>query len=213
LRLPLSVQCGFVVWAPRITLVGMQPPEYPTGPIGPPAAVPGPAGPVAAPSLPPPVEGKRPNRRLRLWLAMGGGILALLCLGGVGVFVSLYDGATAIKRSEPDAVADSFLRAYLVDRDDQEVALYTCKAGSDLTAIAALRTELVNREKQFGVKVNVSWGTLTVSGTTADKRSVSTNLTISGTKDGETLSRRIETWAVAVVDEDGWRVCGASKTS
>jgi hypothetical protein len=194
----------------------MQPPEHPTGPMGTPEPAPRPVPvpvPVPAPPMPPAPVGKQPNRRLRLWLAIGGGVLALLCLGAGGVAVSLYDGATAIKRTSPDAVADSFLRAYLVDRDDQEVALYTCKTGADLAAIAALRTELVNREKQYAVKVNVSWGTLTVSGSEPDKRSVSTNLIISGTKNGEILSRRIETWAVGVVDEDGWRACSASKTS
>nr|BFE67311.1 hypothetical protein GCM10020092_006120 [Actinoplanes digitatis] len=58
----------------------------------------------------------------------GAGILALLCLGGVGVFISFYDEATKIERSKPDAVADQFLRAYLVNRDDKEVSLFTCKA-------------------------------------------------------------------------------------
>lgn len=197
----------------RITLVRMQPPEHSTGPMGTPEAVPGPDGPVSAQPVPAPPVAKPPNRRLRLWLAMGVGILALLCLGAAGVVVSLYDGATAIKRTAPDAVVDSFLRAYLVDRDDQEVALYTCKSGADLTAIAALRTEFVNREKQFDVKVNVSWGALTVSGGGTDKRSVSTDLIISGSKNGETQSRRTETWAVGVIDQDGWRVCSASKTS
>jgi hypothetical protein len=148
-----------------------------------------------------------------LWLAMGAGILALLCLGGVGVFVSLYDSATAIKRTAPDAVVDSFLRSYLVDRDDKEVALYTCKSGADLAAIAALRTELVNREKEFDVKVIVSWGSLTVSGTEAGKRSVTTDLIISGTKNGDTQSRHNESWSFGVVDEDGWRVCSTAKTS
>jgi hypothetical protein len=144
---------------------------------------------------------------------MGAGILALLCLGGVGVVVSLYDSATAIKRTAPDAVVDSFLRSYLVDRDDKEVALYTCKSGADLTAIGALRTELVNREKQFDVKVIVSWGSLTVAGTEQGKRTVTTDLIISGTKNGDTQSRHNESWSLGVVDENGWRVCSAAKMS
>jgi len=144
---------------------------------------------------------------------MGAGILALLCLGGVGVVVSLYDSATQIKRSAPDAVVDNFLRSYLVDRDDKQVALYACKSGADLTAIAALRTELVNRETEFDVKVNVSWGSLTVTGTEKDRRSVATDLIIAGTKNGETLSRRTESWSFGVVDQDGWRVCSTAKTS
>ena len=205
----------------RITLVAVQPPERPTGPMGPQpgaapvsGAVPGPHVPVSGVPVPAsPVIEKQPNRRLRLWLAMMAGIVALLCLGGVGVFVSLYDSATEIKRTAPDAVVDSFLRSYLVDRDDTEAALYTCKSGLDLAAVAALRTELVNREKEFDVKVNVSWSSLMVSGGVEDKRSVATDLIISGTKNGDTLSRRTESWAFGVVDEDGWRVCSTSKVS
>jgi hypothetical protein len=144
---------------------------------------------------------------------MGLGIAALLCLGGVGVFVSLYDSATRIKRSAPDAVADSFLRAYLVNRDDKEVTLYTCKSGGDFAAIAALRTELINREHDFNVKVVVSWSSLAVSGSGEDRRTVGTNLIISGTKNGETQSRRTESWRLGLVQDDGWRVCSAQKAS
>ena len=144
---------------------------------------------------------------------MGLGIAALLCLGGVGVFVSLYDSATAIKRSAPDAVADSFLRAYLVNRDDKEVTLYACKSGGDFAAISALRTELINRERNFGVKVVVSWGSLAVSGTGEDQRTVATALIISGTKNGETQSRRTESWKLGLVQDNGWRVCSAQKVS
>jgi hypothetical protein len=144
---------------------------------------------------------------------MGLGIVALLCLGGVGVFVSLYDTATEIKRSAPDAVADNFLRAYLVNRDDKEVTLYTCKSGGDFAAISGLRTELINRERNFGVKVVVSWGSLAVSGSGEKQRNVGTALIISGTKNGETQSRRTESWQLGLVQDDGWRVCSARKLS
>jgi hypothetical protein len=145
---------------------------------------------------------------VRLWVAMGLGIVVLLCLGGVGVFVSLYDNATAIKRSEPDAVVDSFLRAYLVARDDKQVALFTCKSGGDFTQIAAYRTDIVSREKQYSVTIQVTWGPLKVV-TSGDKGTVDVDLTRSIT-DSEQLS---DSWQVAVVDQDGWRVCGATKTS
>ncbi|GAA3344370.1 hypothetical protein GCM10020358_47330 [Amorphoplanes nipponensis] len=142
---------------------------------------------------------------------MGAGILALLCLGGVGVFISFYDEATKIERSKPDAVVDQFLRAYLVNRDDQEAALFTCKNGLDLAAVTALRTQLIEREKEFNVTVNVSWSTLIVSGAGEDRRSVATDLVIAGSSGGTSLSRRTEPWTFALVDEDGWRVCSAAK--
>jgi hypothetical protein len=150
---------------------------------------------------------------VRLWLAMGLGLIALLCLGGVGVFVSLYDGATQIKRSAPDAVVDNFLRAYLVNRDDNEVALFACKSGADFGQLATLRTEMVNREKDFNVKVTASWTSLTVSGSGNDQRSVATDLIISGSSNGDSLSRRTESWTFGLVNEDGWRVCVAAKVA
>jgi len=181
---------------------GVQPPEPGPGP-----------GPVPPPPVAGPAPGKGPNRRLRLFLAMGAGILALLCLGGVGVFISLYDEATKINRVDPDAVVDSYLRAYLVKRDDEEAGLFTCRSGADLTSVTTLREELVKREQDFGVQVVVTWSTLTVTGAGDERRSVSTELTIAGTSNGQTQSRRSEPWSFEVVEDDGWRVCGANKTA
>ena len=200
----------------RISLVGVQSPERPTDPMGsPPVAAPSPGALpgslVSAMPTPLQVTAKRPNRRLRLWLAMVAGFLALLCLGGVGVVVSLYDGATKIKRTSPDAVVDNFLGAFLVERDDKEASLYECKSGADLTAISGLRNEMVQREKDFHVTVSATWETFTVSGIEDGKKSVSTDLTIAGSSNGNTQSRRTERWAFDMVDQDGWRVCGAYK--
>ena len=141
------------------------------------------------------------------------GVVALLCLGGVGVVVSLYDDATKIDRSEPDVVTDSFLIAYLVNRDDKAAQLFTCK-NPDLAGISALRDQLVAREKQFNVKVSVSWGALTRQTVSTGQEDVSTQLTISGSANGQMSSSRNEDWLFRVVDEgSSWRVCGASKTS
>ncbi|MFI7543006.1 hypothetical protein [Actinoplanes sp. NPDC049599] len=137
--------------------------------------------------------------------------MALLCLGGIGVFISFYDEATKIERTAPDAVVDQFLRAYLVNRDDKEAELFTCKNGLDLSAITALRTELIAREKEFDVTVNVSWSTLTVSGTEENRRTVTTDLLITGSKDGAALSKSSEPWSFALADADGWRVCSTAK--
>ncbi|MFI5932463.1 hypothetical protein [Actinoplanes sp. NPDC051494] len=175
-----------------------------------------PTNPPAQPAVPPPpaaapVSAK--TRRTRLILAMVGGVLALLCLGGVGIFVSFYDEATKIEREAPDAVVDSFLRAYLVNRDDQQASLFTCKSGPDLGDVSALRTEAVDREKKFSVSVTISWRSLAISGTGETARSVSTDLVIGGSSNGNSISRRVENWTFALVEDDGWRVCAASKTS
>jgi hypothetical protein len=154
----------------------------------------------------PPVAGKPRNRRVRLWVAMGLGIVVLLCLGGVGVFVSLYDNATAIKRSEPDVVVDDFLRAYLVNRDDNAASLYTCNSGADLSQIAAYRADIVRREKEFSVGIRVTWTSLDVA-TNGAGGSVTTTL-IKTTTDQS--GRQAGQWRFGIVDQDGWRVCQAA---
>jgi hypothetical protein len=153
------------------------------------------------------------NRRLRLVLAVVGGVLALLCLGGIGVTFVLYDDATKIDRGAPDTAVDNYLIAYLVKRDDAQAQLFICKRSPDLTAIARLRDEIVRREGEFDVQVGVSWGVLTRTPVGAGEESVRTELTISGAANGQPRSRRNEEWEFRAVDEDGWRVCGATKLS
>jgi len=203
----------------RISLVGVQPPELPTDPMGPQLAAVPISGPVPGPPVPvsgmpvPPVTGKQPTRRLRLWLAMATGILALLCVGAVGVLVSLYDGATKIDRSAPDTVTDSFLIAYLVNRDDAQAQLFSCKA-PNFAEIAALRDEIVKREKDFGVRVSVSWGALVRAQAGKDREQVGVDLTITGSTNAQVNSSHDESWTFLVVSDDGsWRVCGASKVA
>lgn len=140
---------------------------------------------------------------------MGLGIAALLCLGGVGVFVSLYDSATAIKRSAPDAVVDSFLGAYLVNRDDNAASLYTCRSGADLSQIKAYRDDIVRREKDFTVGIRASWSSIavTVNGTKAAATTIVTKTVT------DQSGRIADSWHFDLVDQDGWRVCSASKVS
>jgi hypothetical protein len=163
---------------------------------------------VGEAQAPPPAPVKGPNRRLRLWLAMGAGILALFCLGGVGVAISLYDGATAIDRTTPDQVTSSFLRAYLVNRDDQGADLYRCKSGGDFAELEAFRNGITAVEKDHTVGIRVSWGSMAVA-TEDDKATVTTELTRTAT-DSARLS---DTWQFGLADQDGWRVCSATEIS
>jgi hypothetical protein len=144
---------------------------------------------------------------------MAAGILALLCLGGVGVFISLYDEATKIDRSEPDVVTDSFLIAFLSDRDDKQAALFTCDQ-PDLTAIAALRSEMLKREAEHKVTVTVSWGALTRATVAPQREAVDVTLTISGFDKGQMSSSRDENWRFDLrLIDDNWRLCGGAKAA
>jgi hypothetical protein len=146
-------------------------------------------------------------------LAVVGGVLALLCLGGIGITFVLYDDATKIDRGSPDAAVDNYLRAFLVDRDDSQAALFRCQSPTNLTTLAALRDEMIAREKEFDVKVSVSWSSLAVKNVNATLSSVDASLVIAGSSNGQARSRRTEQWTFEVVDQDGWRVCGAAEAS
>lgn len=136
--------------------------------------------------------------------------MALLCLGGAGVVALLYNNATKIDRAEPDQVTSSFLRAYLLDRDDKEASLYTCER-PQLDALAALRSDMVNREKNFGTSVTASWESLKVTDSAQDAKTAAVDLTISGLKNGQQVSSHTESWTFGLVNGRGWRVCSATK--
>jgi hypothetical protein len=145
-------------------------------------------------------------------LALIGGIMALLCLGGAGVVITLYDKATAIKRTEPTAVVDNFLGAYFVDRNDDDAVLYLCKSGADITALASFRASLINREKKTGTSVVVGWKNMVA--TVGDKsRTVSVVLTVDGVVDNQPVSGSEHPWTFGLVNDDGWRICSATAGS
>jgi hypothetical protein len=138
---------------------------------------------------------------------MGAGIVALLCLGGVGVAISLYDEATEIKRSDPDAVVDAFLRAYLVNRDDQEVALYRCESGGDFAQLETMKASIAETERKYTLGVKVTWTSFDVV-TASGQTTVSTEIVRTLSDNSERDSKR---WQFRMVDQDGWRVCAAAE--
>jgi hypothetical protein len=166
--------------------------------------VPGP--PPGAPVAP--VRPGRPRKvgRLRLVLAVVGGVFALLCLGGVGVVFVLYDQATKPDRSAPDVVVDNYLRAFLVDRNDAAATQYTCPDAS-VTDLQSFRADIQDREKQHSIDILVSWGSLAVQGE-GERRSVTVDVrrTVS-----DATERDTSTWQFDVADNDGWRVCGVRR--
>ncbi|GLI03524.1 hypothetical protein Pa4123_88020 [Phytohabitans aurantiacus] len=141
---------------------------------------------------------------------MVGGLVALLCLGGAGVVFVAYREATEPDRSAPDVAVDNYLRAYLVDRNQVRAEQYVCGQPS-LESVAALRSEIDRREKDFNVSVQLTWGSLSVSEAGDQARLVRTDLTVASFADGQARARRVETWEFRTVDESGWRVCSAAK--
>lgn len=152
--------------------------------------------------------GARPRRaRLRVVLAVLGGVVALLCLGGAGVALVLYDEATKIDRGSPAVAVDNYLRAYLIQRDDAQAALYACEGASVLPQLQALRSDVESREKSQTMSVNFSWSSLAVT-MNGERATVRTSIE-RAVSDG--LEQIADPWSFDVADQDGWRVCGATK--
>ncbi|MET8044973.1 hypothetical protein ABZU25_29435 [Micromonospora sp. NPDC005215] len=163
------------------------------------------------PPAPVPPEPQPPRRRMRTVLTVVAGVLALLCLGGLATGLVLYHRASAPDRSAPDVVVDNYLRAFLVDRNDARADLFTCEGGSQLEALRSLRTDLLEREKRFGVTMAVSWGSLSVQ-KHDDAAAVEVTLIISARVDGLNQSDR-QPWRFDAQLDDGWRVCGGARAS
>ncbi|MEV4536885.1 hypothetical protein AB0J82_24210 [Asanoa sp. NPDC049518] len=153
--------------------------------------------------------GERSVRPLRLLLMVIAGVLTLLCLGGVGVGINLYDEATAIDRENPDVVVAGYLGAQLVERDDAGAKLYSCSQDQGLEPIRALKRDIEMREQSFDVKILVDWGAMQVQ-STGNEFTVTTEV---GRRvfNGE---RSVQTWKFTLIDENGgWRVCLAQRTN
>jgi hypothetical protein len=154
-------------------------------------------------------RGRFQSRRARLALALTGGLMTLLCLGGVGAFFVLYEEATEIKRDTPGAVVTNFLGAFLSNRNDQDAALYQCKSGGDLSQLKAFRDDTARREQEFSVGITIRWRILSVTSSGASGTAkVELNRSIA---DGS--GRDGSSWDLSVEDQDGWRVCGAKQTA
>ncbi|MEU5933813.1 hypothetical protein [Micromonospora sp. NPDC047187] len=161
------------------------------------------------PPAPAPPAPQPPRRRMRTVLTVVAGVLALLCLGGVATALVWYNRASTPDRSTPDVVVDNYLRAFLVDRNDVRADLFTCESGSQLEALHALRTDLLEREQELSVTILVSWGSLDVD-SHGDTASVETAIRRSATVDGVPQSLT-DNWRFDVVKQEGWRVCGGLK--
>jgi len=123
-----------------------------------------------------------------------------------GALLLTYHEATKIDRSNPEVVLIRYLDATFERKDPAMAGLYTCSDPKDLAPLGALRADLEKREKDFGVTISVTNGVMSL-----DRGTITTTLTMEAFKDGGRNSRWTEPWRFQMVDEDGWRVCGAER--
>jgi hypothetical protein len=164
----------------------------------PPAAVSGP--PATAP----------PARRFPLkWILVI--VLAsvlVLCVGAVGVGYQLYGRATSVPNSTPVVTVDSLLQAMFFDHSDADARAVRCDSKS-VANLVSLQNDLSDREKRYNIKISVSWDSLLESSRHGGNATVTGNIIVATTTDGQNL-RRVLPWQFSLVEHKGWRVCGAS---
>ena len=134
-------------------------------------------------------------------------MIALLCMGGVGIGVTLYDEATTLQHDDPEIVVSNYLRA-VFDGDDVNAQSLECDDASGLEPLRAFRADVLEREQRFGVDIDVIWGPLTVI-PEGDQRIVSTEIT----RFIINAESSVQPWSFTVVDQGGWKVCVAQRTS
>lgn len=141
---------------------------------------------------------------------MLGGVLAFLLLAGATIAYVAYDRYTRPDRSTPEMVIDTYLRSYLVYRNDTQAGQYTCDDPAGLAPLAAARTELTARERELAADFEVSWGALrpTERGDTAD---VEVEIVITNWVENLAYSAN-QSWRFGLrkVDDEWW-VCQATR--
>ena len=170
-----------------------------------------PAAPLVPSTPPPGVRRERTGSRWPLWVAIGVGVVSLLCVSGLGIGYHYYDKATKPNRSAPDVVVDNYLRGFLINRSDSEAAQYTCSDQSGLAAFQDFRNDFVKREASLGGAVSFGWGPLAMTPPAGSRSDVSVTITVD-TSGGRTLpGESIHNWTFNTTDKSGWQVCGATE--
>lgn len=138
------------------------------------------------------------------------GGLVLLLAAGVTVAYIAYDRYTKPDRSAPDVVVDSYLRSFLVYRNDVQAGQYACEDQTGLAPLRAARGEMEARERELAADFDVSWGALQVSehGESAD---VTVEIVITNWVDTLAYSAH-QSWRfdTRLIDDEWW-VCQATR--
>ena len=150
----------------------------------------------------------RRRRAVRQYLIVGLCLVALLCLGGVAAGVLFYDRATKPDLSTPDHVTRKYLEAYLIDRDDYTAKRYECADPSGLRDVEALRSDIDNRQKRYGVTFTYSVGGINETSRANNAAGLDVTLVLTTTIQGQSR-REVEHWQMTARNENGWRVCAA----
>jgi hypothetical protein len=146
------------------------------------------------PPFPPP-PARRTIRQSKLLLIILI-VVGTLAASGAGAAFLLYDRATKIDRSTPAVAVDQFVHATFVDKDDDRVELFTCPQWT--------RARTAEVQEQFDSEVKVTLASVAVESQQEQQAVVMARMRL--------VFRDFvdfQDWRFEVVEDNGWRVCGA----
>ncbi|HYN96306.1 MAG TPA: hypothetical protein VES42_20885 [Pilimelia sp.] len=143
-------------------------------------------------------------------LAVVGGMLLLLCLGGAGIAFVYYDEATKPNRSAPSTAADGYLRALLVERDEARADTFACEETGPLADIRGFRAQVAARERELSTSIGVKLEDMQVLREDRSKATIRVSVRWTAEVDGQ-MQSLLDRWELSLHEQDGWRVCGATR--
>ena len=150
----------------------------------------------------------RRGRRRRWLLGLGVIALVMTVVAGIAGYI-LYDRATRTDRSTPVAVVYQYVRAVFTDRDLDRAAQFECDGASPSDPLVEQLRQVEERERKFNVIFIIEATNFETEELGASAR-VRTDIEFVAPTNGN-LSQLRQPWLFELKDEDGWRVCRASK--
>jgi hypothetical protein len=178
---------------------------------GPPGAA-GPTGvdPAAADEPVPPRRSRR--RVLGIVLAVVVGAVGMLCVGAIGTGLFVYHQISEPDRSTPGVVVRQYLEATFEDRDETKAARFTCVQPTQIGAVQQMLTDIVSREKRFGIHITVGWENFEARAQKS-RATVAARMKITVPEESGQSSESFQQWNFTLKQDSGWRVCDAQRVS
>lgn len=143
-------------------------------------------------------------RSFVLWSLVG---LALAGIVGVGLAFRAYDEATKIDRRFGEVVVREYVAALLDRRDSLRAELFECSDSGVNQPIHTMLADLMAQERAHDLSTEVS--VIQVSAEDGGTL-VYAEIQIRQAANG-LATKEVQRWQFRMVEEDGWRVCGAER--
>jgi hypothetical protein len=154
------------------------------------------------------VEWRRRRRRRSLaWLGV---VLLVMCVIGSVVGYFWYDRATRVDRSTPVVVVFQYVDSIFTSRDVERAKLYECNGANPRGPLLDVLRQIEERERSFNIIfiVKVTEYENEELGRTSRVRAT---IDFFAPVDSGEISQIRQPWSFDLEDDNGWRVCRASK--